>query len=284
MSILVTGTSGHLGRLVVEALLERGVPAADIVATARTTESIGDLAARGVQTRRADYSDPASLDAAFAGVDRALLVSSSEIGQRAAQHRNVIDAAKRAGVSLLAYTSILNAPTSRLLLAAEHQETEAYLATSGVPHALLRNGWYTENWTGQLAVQLEHGVVGAAGDGRVSAAPRADFAAAAAAVLLSDDAAGSVHELGGAAFTLTEYAAALSVASGQQVSYTDLDTDAYAQVLVGVGLPEAVAAVFADGDRGVREGELFVEPTALEALIGRPATPLADVVKATLAG
>jgi NAD(P)H dehydrogenase (quinone) len=282
MSILVTGTSGHLGRLVVDALLERGVPATDIVATARNTDAISDLAERGVQTRHADYDNPASLDAAFEGVDRALLVSSNEIGQRVAQHRAVIDAAQRAEVSLLAYTSILNAPTSRLLLADEHQQTEAYLAESGVPHALLRNGWYTENWTAQISVHLEHGVVGAAGDGRVSAAPRADFAAAAAAVLLREDAAGSTYELGGTSFTLTDYAAALADAAGRPVAYTDLTTEAYTQVLVDAGLPAPVAAVYADGDRGVRDGELFVDPAALESLIGRPTTPLADAVKAAL--
>jgi NAD(P)H dehydrogenase (quinone) len=194
----------------------------------------------------------------------------------------VIDAAQRAEVSLLAYTSILNAPTSRLLLADEHQQTEAYLAESGVPHALLRNGWYTENWTAQISVHLEHGVVGAAGDGRVSAAPRADFAAAAAAVLLREDAAGSTYELGGTSFTLTDYAAALADAAGRPVAYTDLTTEAYTQVLVDAGLPAPVAAVYADGDRGVRDGELFVDPAALESLIGRPTTPLADAVKAAL--
>lgn len=283
MTLLVTGTSGHLGRLVVEQLLARGVPADQVAATSRDLDRIKDLADRGVRIRRADYADPASLDAAFEGVDKLLLVSSSEVGQRAAQHRNVVHSAKRAGVSLLAYTSLLRAPQSTLLLAAEHRETEAHLAESGVPHALLRNGWYIENWTAQVPVQLVHGVAGAAGEGRVSAATRADFAAAAAEVLLRDDQAGAVYELGGAAFTLAEYAAELSAASGRDVAYHDLTVDDYTQVLVGAGLPGPVAAVYADGDRGVRDGELFTDSADLERLIGRPATPLAEAVKAALA-
>jgi NAD(P)H dehydrogenase (quinone) len=284
MTILVTGTSGHLGRLVVESLLERGVPASGIVATARRPEAVADLADRGVVVRPADYDDPASLDAALAGADTVLLVSSNEIGVRASQHRNVIDAAGRAGVSLLAYTSVANADTTSLLLAAEHLETEKYLADSGVPSALLRNGWYIENWTEQIPVALEHGVVlGAAGEGRVSAATRADFAAAAAVVLTSEDQAGLVYELGGSPFTLSDYAAELSAQSGQPVAYQDLPTDEYAAVLAGAGVPAEFADVIADGDRGLHAGDLLVETGHLELLLGRPSTPLAEAIKAQLA-
>jgi len=284
MTILVTGTSGHLGRLVVESLLNRGVPAQEVVATARNVDSVADLAAKGVVLRRADYTDPASLKEAFVGVDRAVLVSSSELGQRGVQHRNVIDAAAAAGVALLAYTSIANADTSTLLLAAEHQETEKYLSESGLPVALLRNSWYVENWTEQIPAALEHSaVLGAAGQGRVSAATRVDFAAAVAAVLTLDDQAGKVYELGGSPFTLAEYAAELSAQSGQAVAYQDLPTDDYAAVLVGAGLPAAVAAVFADGDRGINAGELFVDSGHLEQLIGHPSSPLAEAIKSQLA-
>ena len=284
MTILVTGASGHLGRLVVESLLERGVPAQDVVATARDLDSIADLAVQGVVVRRADYTDPASLKDAFAGVDKALLVSSSEIGQRAEQHRNVIDAAADAGVSLLAYTSIANADTTSMLLAGEHQETERYLRASGLPIALLRNSWYIENYTEQMAVALEHGAVfGAAGDGRVSAATRADYAAAAARVLTLDDQAGQVYELGGSPFTLAEYAAELSTQAGRPVVYQDLPTDEFASVLVGAGLPEAMAAVYADSDRGLKAGDLFVDSGHLEHLIGRPSTPLAEAIETQLA-
>lgn len=285
MTILVTGASGHLGQLVVDALLSRGVPAGEVVATARNTDDLGGLAARGVVVRQADYTDPASLKEAFVGVDRALLVSSSEVGQRVAQHRNVIDAARDAGVELLAYTSIANADRSTLLLAGEHQETETYLRDSDVPHALLRNSWYYENWTAQIQVALTNGtVVGAAGDGRVSAATRADYAEAAAAVLTGSGQAGRVYELGGGApFTLAEYAETLSRVAGTPVSYTDLPKEEYVGVLVSAGLPEPVAAVYADGDRGLRDGELFVDSGDLERLIGRAATPLEDAIRSALA-
>ena len=283
MTYLVTGASGHLGRLVVTSLLERGVPAASVVATARDTGRLDDLAALGVTVRRADYTDPASLKEAFVGVDRALLVSSSAVGERVTQHANVIAAAADAGVELLAYTSILRADTSTLLLAAEHVETERLLAESGLPVALLRNGWYVENWTAQIPAVLEHGVLtGAAGDGRVSAASRADYAAAAAAVLTADARAGT-YELGGTAFTLTELVAELSRQTGHELAYRDLSTADYAAVLASAGLPGPVAAGYADGDRGVRDGELLDTTGDLARLIGRPSTPLGDALRAALA-
>ncbi len=283
MSIVVTGATGHLGRLTVEALLRRGVPADQIVAAGRRVETLDDLAARGVTVRRADFTDPQSLRQAFAGAEKLLLVSSSEVGQRTRQHVHAIDAAKDAGVSLLAYTSIPKADSSTLLLAQEHKATEESLAASGVPYVLLRNGWYIENYTGQLPIYLAHGIAGAAGDGRVSAATRADFAEAAAAVLVEDGHAGATYELGGQAFTMTELAQVVSDAAGKPVSYTDMPVEQYAQVLVGAGLPEPVAAVLADGDRGVADGELLVDTADLEKLLGRPATPLTDAVKAAVA-
>ena len=283
MTIVVTGATGHLGRLTVEALLRRGVPAQDIVATGRRVETLSDLADRGVTVKRADFTDPASLAEAFVGAEKVLLVSSSEVGQRATQHANVISAAKDAGVHLIAYTSIPKADTSSLLLAAEHKQTEQLLANSGLPHVLLRNGWYVENYTGQLPVYLEHGIAGAAGDGKVSPATRADLAEAAATVLVEDGHAGKVYELGGRAVTMHEVAQAVSDAAGTPVSYHDMPVEQYTQVLAGVGLPEPVAAVFADGDRGVRDGELEVDPADLERLLGRPATTLHEAVKADLA-
>ncbi len=280
MTLVVTGATGHLGRLVVDSLLERGVPAADIVATGRDVSRLSDLEARGVQVRRADYTDRASLDAALAGADRVLLVSSSEVGQRAAQHQNVIDAASAAGVGLLAYTSISNADRSEMALAAEHLVTERAIAASGLPHTFLRNSWYTENYTGQLATYAEHGtVLGAAGDGQVSAATRADYAAAAAAGLLLAEPK-PVYELGGAAFTLGELAATVGDVLATTVSYTDVPAEELTKVLVGAGLPEPYAAVLADADLGLKRGDLFVPADDLETLLGRPATPLADAVRA----
>ncbi|KRA32340.1 MULTISPECIES: SDR family oxidoreductase [unclassified Nocardioides] len=281
-SLVVTGATGQLGRLVIESLLEKGVPADQVVATARDTSRLDDLAARGVQVRHADYSDPASLKEAFAGADRVLLVSSSEVGQRLAQHQNVIDAAKDAGVDLLAYTSIANGDRSGLALAAEHVATEQAIAGSGLAHTFLRNSWYLENYTGQLPTYLEHGVVlGAAGEGRVSAASRADFAEAAAAVLLTEEPK-QVYELGGAAFTLPELAATVTEVTGKEVSYNDLPADALTEVLVGAGLPEQYAAILADADQGLGRGELYVETTDLEALLGRPATTLTEALTEAL--
>lgn len=282
---LVTGASGQLGRLTVRALLAQGVAASDVVATARDTDAISDLAALGVLTRQADYTDPASLKDAFAGVDRALLVSSSAVGERVAQHANVIDAARDAGVELLGYTSIVRADTSQLILAGEHRATEELLAASGLPVVLLRNSWYLENYTGQIPTALEHGaVLGAAGTGRVSAATRTDYAAAAAAVLVADDQAGRVHELGGdVAFTLEEYAATLAAEAGRPVTYQDLSAADLTAVLVGAGLPEQYAAILADSDLGLARGELLADSGDLSRLIGRPTTTPAEAIRAALA-
>ncbi|QMU70086.1 SDR family oxidoreductase [Streptacidiphilus sp. P02-A3a] len=275
MSLIVTGATGHLGRLTVQALLERGVPAGDIVATGRRPELLKDLAERGVRVRAADYGDPASLRAALQGADRVLLVSSSATGAaRVEQHRNVIEAAGRAGAALVAYSSIVNADTATLRLAQDHRATEALLRASGVPFTFLRNSWYLENYTAQLAVFLEHGtVVGGAGQGRVSAAARADYAAAAAAVLTGDGHQGRAYELGGdEPFTLTQLAAEITAQAGTQVSYTDLPEAGHAQALVAAGLPAPVAGILADADQGLRRGELFTDSGDLARLIGRPTT------------
>jgi NAD(P)H dehydrogenase (quinone) len=187
MSIVVTGATGQLGRHVVEALLERNVPAQEIVATGRSIGKLADFAGRGVQVKAMDYADPASVADALKGATKVLLISGSEVGQRVEQHRTVIEAAKAGGVELLAYTSIANADTTGMKLAAEHQATEAILQESGLPFVLLRNGWYLENYTDQLPGTLASGAIaGSAGDGRVSAASRADYAHAAAAVLVAD--------------------------------------------------------------------------------------------------
>jgi NAD(P)H dehydrogenase (quinone) len=282
MSVVVTGATGHFGRLAIEALIRRGVPAQQIVAVGRNVGVIADLAERGVVVRRADYTDPAALRAAFAGGEKLLFVSGSEAGRRVPQHRGVIAAAKEAGIGLVAYTSILHADTSSLILAEEHRQTERDLLAAGLPYVLLRNGWYFENWTGNLAATLEHGLVGAAGDGRFSAAARADLAEAAAAVLTSDGHEHQAYELGGAPFTLTELAAVISAESGREVRYTDLPAEKLVEILVGAGLPEALARVLADADRGATTGQLEVEGNDLEKLIGRPPTSVTDAVRAAL--
>ncbi len=279
MTVVVTGATGHLGRLTLEALLRRGVPAEQIIATGRNIDKLTDLAERGVAVRRADFGDPSTLRDAFAGAERLLLVSGSEVGQRFVQHANAIAAAKAAGVQLIGYTSIPYADTSRMLLAVEHFATERELAASGVPHVLLRNSWYLENYSEQIETFTAHGIAGSAGNGRVSAAARADYAEAAAAVLTEDGHAGATYELGGEAFTMPELATAVSAATGVSVTYTDLPVEAYEQLLAGAGLPAPLARIVADADRGLAEGELFVDSGHLEKLIGRPATSLAQALE-----
>jgi NAD(P)H dehydrogenase (quinone) len=282
--IAITGATGQLGHLVVAALL-KSVPAGEIVAIARNPEKAADLAAKGVVVRQGDYEAPESLVAAFAGVDKLLLISSNEMGKRAAQHAAVIEAAKKAGVGFIAYTSLLRAATSPMLLADEHKATEAALKASGIPHALLRNSWYIENYTMSLGAALAHGVViGASRDGRVSAATRADYAEAAAAVLTAkENQAGKIYELGGdTAFTLAEYAAEIARQSGKAVAYNDLGEEGYKQALVGFGLPEGYAAVLANSDITAADGALFDDSRTLSRLIGRPTTPLATAIKAAL--
>jgi NAD(P)H dehydrogenase (quinone) len=280
--LAVTGATGHLGRLVVESLLDRGVPASDVVAIGRDTARLDDLAARGVTVRRADYDEPATLDPALAGVERLLLVSGSEVGRRLPQHTAVVEAAQRAGVSLLVYTSAPNADTAAYTIAQEHRATEELLAASGLDHVVLRNGWYLENYTAQLPTYLEHGVVGAAGDGRIAAATRADLAEAAAVVLTSEGYAGRVLDLGGPGFTLGELAAEVAAASGREVGYTDLPEQQLVEVLVGAGVPRPFAASLADADADAARGALDLDPHDLEALLGRPATTLREAVRRAL--
>jgi NAD(P)H dehydrogenase (quinone) len=284
--IAITGATGQLGRLVIQNLLKT-VPAGQIVAAVRSPEKAADLAALGMQVRQADYAQPATLEAAFQGVDKLLLISSSEVGQRAPQHAAVIAAAQKAGVKLLAYTSILHADSSPLGLAAEHKETEAMLRASGLPFVLLRNGWYTENYTASVPAALQYGaVMGSAKDGRIASAARADYAAAAAAaVLAKDDQAGKVYELAGdSAYTLSDLATEIAQQSGKPVVYNDLPEADYKAALVQVGLPEGFAALLANSDVGASKGALFDDSHQLSQLIGRPTTPLAEVVKAALAG
>lgn len=279
MTVAITGATGQLGRLTI-AKLKTLLPAGQIAALARSPEK-ADL---GVETRAFDYDRPETLAPALAGVERLLLISSSEVGKRAPQHRAVIEAAKAAGVGEIVYTSLLHADRSPLSLAADHVETEAALAESGIPHTILRNGWYAENYTGSIPSALQHGaLIGAAGAGRVSGAARADYAEAAARVLAEGGHAGQTYELAADdAWTLADLAAEISRQSGRDIPYVDLPEAEYAAALVKAGLPEGLAAAIAGWDAGAAQGALFDDGRALSGLIGRPTTPLADVVRAAL--
>ena len=281
--IAITGATGQLGRLVIAALLKK-VPANQIIAAVRNPQKAQDLADLGVDVRQADYSQPATLEAAFNGVEKLLLISSSEVGQREAQHNAVIAAAKRAGVTLLAYTSLLHADKSPLGLGVEHRATEKALSESGIPFVLLRNGWYTENYAASIAPALAHNAfIGAVGEGKISSAARQDYAEAAAAVLTQQNQAGKIYELAGdEAYTLTEFTAEIARQSGKKVDYINLPEAEFAKALLGAGLPEGLATMLADSDAGAEKGGLFDDAHTLSKLIGRPTTPFKDVIAATL--
>lgn len=283
--IVVTGATGQLGRLVIAQLLARGVPASGIAAAVRSPAKAADLAAQGIAVREADYTRPETLRRAFAGAERVLLISSNALGERLAQHRAVVDATRDARVGQLVYTSLLHADRSPLRLAAEHRETEAAIAASGLPHVLLRNGWYTENYLASVPAARQHGVfLGAAGEGRIASATRADYAAAAAATLTQPIGSSRTVELAGdSAYTLTDLVAELNRQTGTSVRYQNLPQADFAAALAGAGLPQAFADLLADSDAGAAQGALYDDGRALSALIGRPTTPLAEALKAALA-
>ena len=282
MRIAVTGAAGHLGRHIIDSLLARDVAAGDIVAIVRTASKAADLADRGITVAEAAYEDTAALTSALRGVDRLVLVSGSEVGRRLAQHTSILDAAKAAGVGFIAYTSLLNAETSELSLAPEHRDTEALLASSGIDHVLLRNGWYWENYASNLdAARATGHLFGPAGEGRVAGAARRDYAEAAAVVVTTDGHAGKTYELGGQpSITYPQLAQAIGTVIGAEVSYVDQTVEEYQQTLEGAGLPTEIAQMLAGWDVAIAGGALQNSSTDLEDLIGRPATPAAEALAA----
>ena len=281
MTIAITGATGQLGRLVIRKL-ETRVPATDVVALARTPAKASGL---GVEVRRADYDKPETLGPALAGIDTLLLISASEVGRRAAQHHNVIEAAKAAGVRWIIYTSLLHADSSLLSLADEHRATEAEVKASGIPFTILRNGWYTENYTASIPGALAGGAfLGSAGEGRISSAARADYAEAAAVVATGSGHEGKIYELAGdEAWTLADLAAEISRQTGRTIPYRNLPEAEYAAALTGFGLPQALAQAIAGWDVAASRGALLDDGHQLSRLIGRPTTPMtvavADAVK-----
>ncbi|MHC0430478.1 SDR family oxidoreductase [Streptomyces sp. O3] len=283
--IVVTGATGQLGRLVVNGLLDdANVPADQIAVVVRSKEKAADLAARGVQVRVADYSAPETLAGVFGAGDRVLLISGSEVGQRVPQHQAVIDAARAAGVELLAYTGILGGPAADFQLAAEHKVTERAILDSGLPYVFLRNGWYHENYTANLAPVLEHGaVVASAGEGRVASAARADYAAAAVAVLTGEGHENAAYELSGdVAWSFAEYAAEVARQTGEEIGYANVPAEQHLTVLTGAGVPEPMAEILVDVDAAVARGRLAGTSGELARLIGRPTTPVAAAITAAL--
>ena len=281
MKIGVTGATGQLGHLVVEKLKQK-VAADTIVALVRNPEKATDL---GVEARVFDYTKPESLVAALKGIDKLLLISSNEIGQRLPQHKAVIEAAKQAAIKQIVYTSILHADSSPLGLAGEHLGTETAIKESGLTYTILRNGWYTENYTGSAKGAIGAGAfIGNAGDGKIASAARADYAEAAALVLTGESHENKTYELAGdEAYTLTELAAEISRQTGKTIPYNNLTETQYTDILKSFGLPEAIAQMLSDSDTGASKGGLFDDSKVLSKLIGHPTTPLAKVLAEAIA-
>lgn len=280
MKIAVTGATGHLGTLVVEELKKR-VPNENIVALVRTP---GKASALEVEVRAFDYNQPEAMTAALAGVDRLVLISSNEIGQRARQHFNVIEAAGKAGVEWIVYTSLLHADSTTLNLAGEHMTTEEALKASGINYTILRNGWYTENYTGSIGGALAGGAfIGSAGNGKISSAARVDYGEAAAVAITDESHKGKVYELAGDDYyTLADLAAEISNQTGTNIPYRNLTEAEYTKILESFEIPAGFAAAIASWDVSASKDDLFDDSHQLSALIGRPTTPLADSVKAAL--
>lgn len=283
--IVVTGATGRYGPLVIESLLQRGATSDEIAAVVRDPQKAVGLAVRGIQVRRADYDDPELLAEAFAGADKVLLVSSDGPTEvRIRHHRNAVAAAQQVGVGLLLYTSLVNAADSPLGMAVTHRVTEGIITESGLASVVLRNGWYTENYTAQLPGAVERGmIVGNAGNGRIASAACADLAEAAAAVLLSDAHTGKVYELTGEqAWSLPELAAETAKQSGKEVVYNDLAPEQYGAILTRAGLPDFMVDLLVDAEVQISRGALATTTGDLPALLGRPTTPLADGVATAL--
>ncbi len=285
MSIAITGAAGQLGRLVIDDLLSAGIPGTDLIAIVRDPDKASALTDAGVQVRVADYNDRGSVQAALADVDKMLMISSPQIGSRVPQHRNIIDAATTAGVSYVAYTSVLHADISHIGLAAEHYATENAIASSGLDFTFLRNGWYWENFTANvrgigLVPTLQTGILlGAGGDGRLAGAARADYAQAAATVLMTPRHIGKFYELGGERLSYAELAAVVSETTGTPVVYKNLTEEQYTSALVNAGLTDAAAKTLASYDAGIARGELDTQTGDLQTLIGRPLTSVAEIIR-----
>ncbi|MRX65077.1 SDR family oxidoreductase [Maribacter luteus] len=280
MKIAITGATGQLGNFVVEQLKNR-VSSDSIVALARNTEKASAL---GVEVRKFDYSKPEILTNALQGIDRLLLISGSELGKRKEQHINIINAAKEAGVNWIVYTSLLHLETSSLNLAGEHLATEKALKESGIDYTLLRNGWYSENYTASIPGAIGGGAfLGSAGKGKIASAPRADYAEAAAIVIADEGHKGKTYELAGDSYyTLQDLAGIISEQCGKTIPYNNIPEEEYANILKNIGLPDGLALGLASWDVSASKDDLFDDSYQLSKILGRPTTPIAESVKIAL--
>jgi NAD(P)H dehydrogenase (quinone) len=278
MPIVVTATSGHLGRLIVTDLLDRGIPATDIVAGARKPEAIADLADAGVRTTRIDYDDPATIEAAISTGDTFVLISGAFTPDRNRQHADAVAAATRAGAGHIVYTSGLRASESPSPIAASHAPTEDAVRASGLPFTILRNGWYTENYAANIPTARETGVLLASvSEGRVASASRRDFASAVGAVVTSEGHLGQTYELSGdVAWTYDDLAAALSEVLGRDVVHKPVSSAEHLEILKDAGVPEQFAEMGVAVDGAIAAGAFAYQNGDLARLLGRPTTPLVD--------
>jgi NAD(P)H dehydrogenase (quinone) len=286
MSIVITGATGQLGRMIIADLLAAGVPADEITAIARSKEKAADLIAKGVRPHLADYDRPETFAGAFRSEDRVLLISGTEAGRRGAQHAVVIDAARAAGVAQLGYVGVFGGPKADFLLANDHRETEQMILDSALPYTFLRNNWYSEAYVGDLPGIVERGaiVTNIAGEGRIATAPRTDYAAAAAVVMNDDGHLNKAYELGGdTAWSFEEFAEEVSRQTGRKIVHTSVTPAERQAILTGVGVPAAFAEILVDVDNAIARGALSSTPGDLSRLIGRPTTPIADSIATALA-
>ena len=283
MKIAITGATGQLGQLVIHALL-KNTAATNIVALVRNESKAADLKAKGIELRLFDYDTTENLASALSGIDKLLLISANEVGRRTPQHKAVIDAAQHAGVPYIAYTSLLNADHSLLGLAQEHRETESLIKASGLQYTFLRNNWYSENYLAGVAHTVEVGTLyGAAGEGKISSAARADYAEAAAKVLTTSGHENKTYELAGStSFTLADLASDIADVSGKEITYQNLSAEDYTQALIQAGLPAGLVDIIVDADIQAGQSAMFSDSKDLEQLIGHPTTAIKEQVAAIL--
>lgn len=281
MKIAITGANGQLGQLIIEALLKE-TAAQNIIALVRDLNKAESLKHKGIEIRHFDYDAPETLTLALYDINKLLLISANEIGHRLPQHKAVIDAAKKAGIHYIAYTSLLNADSSPLELAQEHRETETLIQESGLTYTLLRNNWYNENYLGNVAHTVEIGILyGAAQDGKISSAARQDYAEAAAKILTSSGHDNKIYELAGStSFTLSDLAKYISEATHKPVKYQNLSIEDYTKGLTEAGLLSSLIDVIVDADRQTANGAMLSTSKDLETLIGRKTTPIQQQIEA----